>query len=208
VFWASVYFFLEGFVGDRRRGDHWSRKASSQGYSARSAYKLEEIEKRFKIVPRNGRVVDLGCFPGSWTEYIFRVGGPDTRAVGVDLNEVPGYRGTMLKASVFDVIDEQLLTALGGPADLVVSDMAPSTTGSRFTDHVRQVELAESARIIATRVLRPGGHFVAKVFDGEDARPFIERVRRDFEKTKRLKPKATRPESVEFFVIGLGRKTQ
>ncbi len=194
-------------MGHRRHGDHWSRKASSQGYSARSAYKLEEIEKRFGVVPRHGRVVDLGCSPGSWTEYVLNKGGADSTVVGVDIGEAPGYRGTLLQASVFDVDVEQLTTALGGRADLLVSDMAPSTTGSRFTDHVRQVELAERARQLAVQVLRPGGCFVTKVFDGEDAPDLVARVRADFDKTRRLKPKATRRESVEFFLIGIGRKS-
>jgi len=188
-----------------RRPDHWSRKARSDGYSARSAFKLEEIQRRFKLIPRGGRVLDLGCAPGSWTEFILRTGGPDGHVVGVDLSEVPGYRGVHIQASVFDVSAAALLDALGGPADLVVSDMAPKTTGSRFTDHVRQIELAERARVLAAEVLRPGGCFVTKVFEGEDAPDFVSRVRLDYDKTRRVKPEATRKESVEFFVVGTGR---
>jgi 23S rRNA (uridine2552-2'-O)-methyltransferase len=112
----------------------------------------------------------------------------------------------MIQASVFDVDAERILEALGGPADLVLSDMAPSTTGSRFTDHVRQIELAEAGRALAAQVLRPGGNFVVKVFDGEDAPAFVLRMRRDYDKARRVKPEATRKKSVEFFMVGLGRK--
>ena len=192
-------------MGHRRRQDHYGKKAKSDGFAARSVYKLEEIQRRFSVIPRNGRVLDLGCSPGSWTAYAKRVGGADTRAVGIDLDEVGGYLGHQFVGSVFDVSAEEILEALGGPADLVMSDMAPKTSGNRFTDHVRQVELAEQARVLAAQVLAPGGNFIAKVFEGEEAADLVARVRPDYEKTKRVKPKATRKESVEFFVVGLGR---
>ena len=199
-------FRVEESVGHRRQQDHYGRRAKSDGYAARSVYKLEEIQKRFQVVPKNGAVLDLGCSPGSWSNYVKRVGGPDTSIVGVDLTEVSGYLGKQFIGSVFDVPDQELRDALGGGADLVMSDMAPATSGNRFTDHVRQIELAEQARVLASRLLRPGGHFVVKVFEGEDATGLVARIRADFGKTKRVKPKAVRKESVEFFVVGLGRR--
>ena len=199
-------FPLEGNVGHRRQQDHYGRKAKSDGYAARSVYKLEEIQKRFQIIPRNGAVLDLGCSPGSWSNYVKRVGGADTTMVGIDLTEVSGYLGRQFVDSVFDVPEEELRAALGGGADLVISDMAPATSGNRFTDHVRQIELAEQARVLAARLLRPGGNFVVKVFEGEDASDLVARIRADYGKTKRVKPKAVRKESVEFFVVGLGRR--
>jgi len=192
-------------MGHRRHQDHFGKRAKADGFAARSVYKLEEIHKRFAVIPRNGRVLDLGCSPGSWTSYVKRVGGADTRAVGIDLDEVGGYLGHQFVGSVFDIPVSDILEALGGPADFVMSDMAPKTSGNRFTDHVRQIELAEQARVLAAAVLAPGGHFVAKVFEGGEAQDFVSRVRADFGKTKRVKPKATRKESVEFFVVGLGR---
>ena len=198
-------FPAEGNVGNRRQQDHYGRRAKSDGYAARSVYKLEEIQKRFKIVPRNGVVLDLGCSPGSWSSYVKRVGGADTKMVGIDLTEVGGYLGQQFVGSVFDVPEEELLEALGGGADFVMSDMAPATSGNRFTDHVRQIELAEQARVLASRLLRPGGNFVVKVFEGEDAADLVTRIRADYGKTKRVKPKAVRKESVEFFVVGMGR---
>ena len=199
-------FPLEGNVGHRRQQDHYGRKAKSDGYAARSVYKLEEIQKRFQVIPKNGAVLDLGCSPGSWSNYVKRVGGADTTMVGIDLTEVSGYLGRQFVDSVFDVPEEELRAALGGGADLVISDMAPATSGNRFTDHVRQIELAEQARVLAARLLRPGGNFVVKVFEGEDASDLVARIRADYGKTKRVKPKAVRKESVEFFVVGLGRR--
>jgi 23S rRNA (uridine2552-2'-O)-methyltransferase len=134
-----------------------------------------------------------------------QVGGADTRTVGIDLDEVGGYLGHQFVGSVFDISAEDILEVLGGPADLVMSDMAPNTSGNRFTDHVRQIELAEQARVLAQALLAPGGNFIAKVFEGEEAPDFVARVRADYGKTKRVKPKATRKESVEFFVVALGR---
>ena len=193
-------------MGQRRHQDHFGRKAKSDGYAARSVYKLEEINKRFSVIPRNGRVLDLGCSPGSWSNFVKQAGGADTHLVGIDLTEVGGYRGNQFVDSVFDVSLDRIREALGGGADLVMSDMAPATTGNRFTDHVRQIELAEQARLLASALLVPGGNFVVKVFEGEDASDLVSRIRADFTKTKRVKPKAVRKESVEFFVVGLGRK--
>jgi len=193
-------------MGHRRPPDHWNERAKKDGYSARSAYKLEEIQRRFQVIPRNPRVVDLGCAPGSWTEYIARVTRHTGTVVGIDIEDVPGYRGQLLQESIFDVDPQRVLDILGGPADLVVSDMAPATTGTRFTDHVRQIELAEAGRALAEAVLRPGGNFVVKVFDGEDAPAFVLRMRKGYARAKRVKPEATRNKSVEFFMVGMGRK--
>tara|TARA_B100000575_G_C22902587_1_gene524583 strand:+ start:204 stop:788 length:585 start_codon:yes stop_codon:yes gene_type:complete len=193
-------------VGHKRNQDHYGRRAKADGHAARSVYKLEEIQQRFKLLPKNGRIVDLGCSPGSWSHFAKRDGGPDTVCVGVDLSEVSGYPGTQVVDSVFDVSPDALRAALGGDADLVMSDMAPATTGNRFTDHVRQIELAEQARVLARSLLKSGGHFVVKVFDGEDAPALIQRIRADYRQTKRVKPRATRKESVEFFIVALGRK--
>ncbi len=193
-------------MGHRRHQDHFGRKAKSDGFAARSVYKLEEIQKRFSVIPKKGRILDLGCSPGSWTRYIKTIGGASAATVGIDLDEVPGYLGHQFVGSVFEVPEAEILEALGGPADLVVSDMAPRTSGNRFTDHVRQMELAEQARVLAASLLAPGGNFVVKVFDGEEASDFVTRVRNDYTKTKRVKPKATRKESVEFFVVAMGRK--
>lgn len=181
------------------RADHYSRKARSAGYAARSVYKLEEIAGRFPI-PRSGAAVDLGCFPGSWSRWLGERG---YRVVGVDL-QAPNLPGTWIARSVFEVEPDELRAAVGGAADLVVSDMAPNTSGDRFTDHCRQIALADRALELAKLLLRPGGGFVVKVFDGGDAPAYVARVRAAFGEVKRVKPDATRDRSVEFFLVGTG----
>lgn len=188
-----------------QRPDHYTRKAQAQGYAARSVFKLDEIDARFRVVPRKGPpgvAIDLGCFPGSWSRWLQE---QKMRVIGVDLRE-PDFAGDWIVASALDVPDTQLLERAGGPVDLLVSDMAPSTTGSRFTDHCRQIELARRALSLTTTCLKPGAHFVAKVFDGEDAPAFVREVEAAFKETRRLKPDATRDRSVEFFVVGFGRR--
>ena len=192
---------------NRRRSDHWTKKAKAAGFSARSVYKLEEIQRRERMLPRKGRVVDLGCCPGSWSQYLHRKGGKLT-LVGIDINETPDYPGTFLQGSALTIDTARICQAMGGQkANLVMSDMAPNTEGHRFTDHIRQLELARAALRIARGVLQPGGDFIVKVFDGEDAPDFVTEVRQHFGKVRRLKPEATRRESVEFFVVARGLRT-
>ncbi len=125
--------------------------------------------------------------------------------VGVDITAMDTYPGVFVHADIAKVPAAQLLELLGGPADLVLSDMAPHTVGDRFTDHVRQLALAELARDRALDLLSPGGHFVCKVFDGQDAHAFVQSLRPHFETLRRIKPEATRQTSREFFVLGLNR---
>ena len=158
-------------------------------------FKLEQIDARFHVVRQGGVALDLGCAPGSWSQWLGQHG---MRTIGVD--EQPG---PWIVKSVYEVDPAEI-----GPVDLVVSDMAPSTTGDRFTDHVRQIGLATRALDLAEACLRPGGAFVCKVFDGEDANAFVERVRTGFTEMRRLKPDATRGRSVEFFVVGKGKKQE
>lgn len=187
-----------------RKPDRFTVKAREQGFSARSVFKLEEVERRFRVLPRGGgRVVDLGCAPGSWSEYVATKGGGGATLVGLDIKEVANYPGVFLHQPIEAVPPDEIRALLGGPADLVLSDMAPHTTGARLTDHVRQLELAHLAFDAAVSLLKPGGHFAVKVFDGEDAPAFCERVKARFGRTRRVKPEATRGNSVEFFLLGL-----
>ena len=189
----------------RKRPDHWTRKAKAAGFSARSVYKLEEIQRRERMLPRKGRVVDLGCCPGSWSQYLRRNGGGKLTLIGIDISQTPDYPGTFLQGSAVTIPLSQITDALGGPtANLVMSDMAPNTEGHRFTDHMRQIELARAALRIARGVLHPGGDFIVKVFEGEEAADFVREVRQHFGKVRRIKPEATRRESVEFFVVARG----
>ena len=190
---------------NRKTPDSWSHKAREAGYAARSVYKLEEIERRFQVLRKTRRVLDLGCAPGSWSQFVrkFR---PNVKLVGIDIQEMETYPGTFLHQSILDTTPEEFLQEMRGAADLVLSDMAPNTSGDRFTDHLRQVELAQMALQTALGVLRQNGVFVAKVFDGEDAHPFVLSLSQHFTKVRRVKPAAVRNESVEFFVVCTGKK--
>jgi len=194
-------------MGRRRKPDHYTKKAKEQGYAARSVFKLEEIQRRFRILKPGARVVDLGCSPGSWSAYAAQLCGKK-RLVGMDITFVDNYPGTFLHGSILEIPAETVAEALGGQADVVLSDMAPFTNGNRFSDHVRQLELAQAAFETACTLLRPGGAFVVKVFDGQEAHAYIQGVRTRFTKIKRLKPPATRNESVEFFAVATGFKPE
>jgi 23S rRNA (uridine2552-2'-O)-methyltransferase len=184
-----------------KRPDRFTQKAKDEGYAARSVYKLDEIDRRVRLLRRGQRVLDLGCAPGSWSKYaIERTGG----VVGVDLTETALPGGTFLTASIYDLTVADLSAALGGPADVVLSDMAPLTTGARDADHYAQIELARRAFEIACEILTPGGAFVAKVFEGQDAKAYELDVRRRFDEARRIRPEAVRQNSREWFMVAQG----
>jgi 23S rRNA (uridine2552-2'-O)-methyltransferase len=188
------------------RQDHYFHKAKREGFAARSVYKLEEIDKKGQLFRKGQHILDLGCAPGSWMQYLAGVVGPTGHVAGVDLKAVNVHlppHASAIVGDAFGLTDEQV-TGLGGPFDVVTSDMAPATIGDRFTDHMRSIELCRRALEVATRSLRPGGGFVCKVFEGEDAQAFYEEVRGLFREVRRVKPKSTRTESVELFVVGTG----
>jgi 23S rRNA (uridine2552-2'-O)-methyltransferase len=188
-----------------KRPDRFAKKAQGEGYAARSVYKLEEIVRRTRVLRRGDKVVDLGCSPGSWMAFAADAVGPSGRVLGVDIEEPKVHLGPVIVRSVLDVTADEIRDALGGPANAVLSDMAPRTTGDTFGDHVRQIELARAAHQLARELLAPGGSFVCKVFDGEEAHAFVQEVRTVFEETRRVRPEAVRTNSREFYVVGLGR---
>ncbi len=182
------------------RADRFTKEAKAAGFAARSVFKLDAIQKRFRLLRPGQRVVDLGCSPGSWAQFAMVMVGKSGRVVGVDVEppEVGGF--TFLHASALDVDLDTLQQSLGGPADVVLSDMAPRTTGDVDGDHLRQIELAERALEVAVGLQSPW--LVCKVFDGIDAPPFVERVRRALGAVDRVRPDAVRKNSREFFVVG------
>lgn len=184
--------------------DRFTRKAKAEGYAARSVYKLEEVQRRFRLFKPGQRAVDLGCFPGSWSKYLIQKVGRNGTVVGVDLERPELEGGHWITRTVFEVEASEILEALGGKADAVVSDMAPRTTGNKLFDHVQQIELADRALHLAGELLVPGGSFVAKVFEGEDAPAYCDRVKARFGKLKRVRPEAVRKNSREFFVVATG----
>ncbi|HKX06726.1 MAG TPA: RlmE family RNA methyltransferase [Stellaceae bacterium] len=193
----------------RQLNDPYVSEARRLGYRSRAAFKLLELDDRFHFLKPGGRAVDLGAAPGGWTQ----VAGARTKAesgrgrvVGIDLlamDPVPG--ATILRGDFLaDDAPGAIKAALGGPADVVLSDMAAPTTGHASTDHLRIVALAEAAYAFAREVLAEGGSFVAKVFQGGTERSFLEALRRDFDSVRHAKPPASRAESAEVYVVALG----
>lgn len=182
--------------GNPYRGDRFTRKAKSQGYGARSVFKLQEMDQRFKLFRKGAKVVDLGCSPGSWSRYVSQMG---CQLVGVDIQPTPGIPGLFIEKSALDVTADELLEELGR-VDVMLSDMAPRTTGDKYGDHIRQIELARKALALAVELDTES--FVVKVFDGAETQDFTAEVRAAFPKLKRVKPEATRQRSVEFFLVG------
>jgi len=188
--------------------DHYFKKAKQENYPARSVYKLQEIEKQSRLLLPGAAVLDLGACPGSWTLYAAERVGPQGRVLGIDLNPAgtafPGHvtylTGDMLEPG------PEILDAFArlGPFDVVLSDMAPKTTGIKFTDQARSMELAETALSVAVARLRPGGAFVVKVFQGPDTPAYQKGLRTYFSTVRVAKPKSSRPESKEIFYVGTG----
>lgn len=188
--------------------DYYFKKAKQENYPARSVYKLQEIDKRFGLFKSGQRVLDLGAAPGSWSLWASQRVGASGRVLGVDIQTAPTAfppNTSFLQRDVFSE-DPDLLAALASlsPFDVVISDMAPSTTGIRFADQARSLELCERARDLALTRLTPGGSFVAKIFEGPDVKAFTDGLRPHFESVKAFKPKSSRSESKETFVVGLG----
>ena len=189
---------------ERQLNDPFVAEAKAKGYRSRAAFKLIELDERARLIGRGARVVDLGCPPGGWLQVLSERGAG--RVVGIDLLPVEPAAGVEVLQADFTDPDAQaaLSGRLGGPADLVLSDMAPNTTGHRQTDHLRIVGLIEAAADFAARTLRPGGAFVAKAFQGGETAAVIADLKRRFERVRILKPKASRAESSEVYLVATG----
>jgi len=190
----------------RQLNDPYVQAARARGLRSRAAFKLIEIDDRHRLLKPGMRVVDLGAAPGGWTQVAVERVGPGGRVVALDLlpmDPVPG--ATVLQGDFQDAEAEaRVEAALGGPADLVLSDMAPNATGHAATDHLRIVGLAELALDFALRVLAPGGGFVAKVFQGGAERSMLETLKRRFAAVRHVKPPASRKDSSELYVVATG----
>ena len=193
-----------------RWADHYTRRAQKDKFPARSVYKLQEIQKRFRIIRRGDRVLDLGCAPGSWSQYAAELTGPGGEIVGIDLKTVdialPGH-ARVLQGDVL-APDAAIAAALAPGFNAVISDMAPATTGHRDVDAARSFTLCEAALTIARDRLRPGGHFVCKIFQGPDLEAFVQQVRDTFSNQRLYKPQSSRKASREIFIIGKGKKQE
>jgi 23S rRNA (uridine2552-2'-O)-methyltransferase len=195
---------------ERQLNDPYVARARAEGYRARSAYKLIEMDDRYRILKPGDRVVDLGAAPGGWSEVAaarVRSAPDDPRVVAIDYLDMDPLAGVVvLKQDFLDAgAPEAIRAALGGePADVVMSDMAAPTTGHRQTDHLRTTLLGETAADFAASVLRPGGIFVAKVFQGGASATLLNALKRDYATVHHVKPPASRAGSVELYLVAKG----
>ncbi len=186
-----------------RQNEFYATLAKKEGYPARSVYKLKEIDQKYKIIKENNRVLDLGSAPGSWLLYISQKVGNKGRVIGVDIEEIkiPQKANIVfIKKSIFDLKKPDFKNKF----DAVVSDLSPKTSGIKFLDTGKSLELAEKSFEIAKSVLRPGGNFICKIFESESSGAFFKKVKNCFDFAKRFKPKATIKKSKEFYIIGKG----
>lgn len=188
--------------------DHYTRQAKKDNFAARSVYKLQEIQKKHRILERGARILDLGCAPGSWVQYAAQVAGPEGRLVGIDLTPVIiglPENVTLITGDVAEI--DKYLAELGQTHfDVVLSDMAPATTGNRHVDEARSVGLCEAALDVSDKTLVPGGNFVCKIFQGNDFKAFADAVKARFDRQTAFRPQSTRKASREVFIIGLGKR--
>jgi 23S rRNA (uridine2552-2'-O)-methyltransferase len=189
------------------RHDVFHRRAKQAGFAARSVFKLEEIDQKYRLFRRGDRVLDLGCRPGSWLQYAGTIVGPDGALVGIDRTDldkpVPGAR--IVVGDVFDVTLETLKGDLEA-FDVVLSDMAPDTSGVRSLDQARSEGLFERALEIAELTLSQNGHFVGKLFQGPDWQRLLKRAREGFAEVRTFKPASSRKESIEQYVVAKNRR--
>ena len=192
---------------ERQLNDPYVRRAKAENYRSRAAYKLLELDERFGLLKGVGAVVDLGIAPGGWSQ-VLRRRVPKAKIVGIDLLPTDPIEGVeILQMDLMDeTAPERLRTSLGGPADLVLSDMAANTVGHPRTDHLRTMALVEAALEFAKEVLSPGGAFVAKVLAGGADNQLVAELKRHFGSVKHAKPPASRKDSSEWYVVAQGFK--
>ena len=189
--------------------DFWSRKAFSEGYPARSVYKLQEIDEKFGFLKKNFKILDLGAAPGSWTTFLLRKMEGSGKVVSCDLNPLSkSVKGENLVFIQGDLLEKGIVEKIKaeGPFDLVVCDAAPLTTGNRVVDTARSAGLVKMAIWYAEIMLKQGGNFCVKIFQNGDQQAMLKKMREVFTQAKGFKPKACRSESFETFLIGLGKK--
>jgi 23S rRNA (uridine2552-2'-O)-methyltransferase len=184
--------------------DRFFHKAKAEGYVARSAYKLDELQKKFKLIRPGDFVLDMGAAPGAWSQIASEVLGPKGRVVGLDLKEI-NLKLDNAKFYVMNAFDFDPAILEGRVINCLLSDMAPNTTGIRNTDQARSFELCQQVINIAEKHLNKGGNLVMKIFEGPDVNKLIKTLERSFQQTKRLKPEAVRKGSFETYFLGLGK---
>jgi 23S rRNA (uridine2552-2'-O)-methyltransferase len=189
----------------RQLNDPYVAAARQKGYRSRAAFKLIELDAKYRFLKKGARILDLGAAPGGWSQVAVQRGATVVAADVLDMEAIPDV--VFLQADLTDPdVPDQLKAALGGPADVVLTDMAAPTTGHRATDHLRTIALVEIALEVAIDTLKPGGAFVGKVFQGGATGDLLARMKQHFREVRHVKPPASRAESVELYVIALGFK--
>lgn len=190
--------------------DHYFKKAKDQNFAARSVFKLEEIDQRLKIIHPNQKILDLGASPGSWSQYCSKKIGPHGRILGVDLTamNIKLPNAQFIQADLRDLNLETVFQEHGfnEPFDVVLSDMAPKTTGIRITDQARSFELCELALNVARKFLKKDGHFVCKLFHSDDFTILRDQIKKEFNRFEAIKPDSTRKISKEIFLVGIKKQ--
>jgi 23S rRNA (uridine2552-2'-O)-methyltransferase len=189
---------------ERQLNDPYVARARADGWRARSAYKLIELDEKFHVIPDHGRIIDLGAAPGGWTQVCARRGAQ--AIVGIDLLEMDPIEGaTIIQGDFLEQgMDQKLIDLLGGAPNLVMSDMAANTVGHKQTDHLRTAVLSESAAHFAMATLAPGGAFVTKMFQGGSENEILTLLKKAFKEVRHAKPPSSRAESVELFMVATG----
>ena len=192
-----------------RRKDVYHQRAKREGFRSRAAYKLEEIQQRERLLWRGARVAALGCWPGGWLQVAARAVGAEGRVVGVDLRALDApleeAHVTVLEADLTAPdVAARVRAALGGPADVLLSDAAPKLTGIRDTDRAREETLLEAIEVLLTDLLRPGGDLLVKLLESPEAQQIAKRLEKRFDRARSLKPKASRKGTTEWYLLGRG----
>ncbi len=191
----------------RHLNDPYVAAAQTDGYRSRAAYKLLQLDEQFRLLKPNMRVIDLGAAPGGWTQVVAKkIGNKNSKLVALDILPMAAVPDVDILCMDFTADDapKKLKKLIGGQADLVLSDLAPNTTGHSNTDHIRIMALAEMAALFAVDVLAPGGTFVCKFFQGGAQKEVLDLLKRHFTKTKHAKPAASRAESSETYLVAQG----
>ena len=188
--------------------DHYSQKARKDHFPARSVFKLQEIQQKVNLIQRGNSVLDLGCSPGSWLMLAATLTGPTGSVVGIDLKPATVTLPSHVRVFIADMLalPDEISEAIGREFHVVISDMAPSTTGNRSVDATRSYDLCQAALTTAQNRLLPGGSFVCKILQGEDFNQFIQRIKSMFNKHHIFKPQSSRKASREIYIIGINKR--
>jgi len=194
------------------RKDHYYKKAKEEGFASRAVYKLEQIQSRFHIIKRGDRVLDIGCAPGGWMQIVSKWVGNDGLVAGIDLLPLKISLRPNMKFVLGDILDDENHAKLAKlfatqETDVVLSDMAPNTSGVAFKDAYLSYELCDTALDAAKKLLKPNGNFVAKIFQGEEVEVFKKELKSCFKRVEHYVPPATREGSKELYLVALGFKS-